>query len=94
MRKMHQQDDDVLFYINPFSRGTIFNRKEIEQFLAELKLEPRASFFEPCDNIAIVKRIITNLIYAYEKSGYPDKVEELKLLFKCLEADEDPQGTL
>jgi regulator of sirC expression with transglutaminase-like and TPR domain len=94
MRKMHQQDDDVLFYINPYSRGTIFNRKEIEQFLAELKLEPRASFFEPCDNIAIVKRIITNLIYAYEKSGYPDKVEELKLLFKCLEADEDPQGTL
>lgn len=85
--------DGVLFYINAFSRGTIFNRKEIEQFLQELKITPQASYFEPCDNMAIIKRIITNLIFSYEKLGYPEKVEELKLLYNCLGEESDPKGT-
>ena len=86
-------DDGVMFYINPFSRGTIFNRKEIEQFLKELKIDARAEYFEPCDHFAIVKRLITNLIYSYEKLGYQDKVDELKLLYNCLEENTNPKGT-
>ncbi|MBX7093920.1 MAG: transglutaminase-like domain-containing protein [Flavobacteriales bacterium] len=95
LKKLGQDHPDgVMFYINPFSRGTIFNAKEIEQFLAELKIKPRPEFFQPCDNLAIVRRLITNLIYSYEKSGYPDKVEELKLLYQCVDAGEDPNGTI
>jgi len=74
------QDDDVLFYINPFSRGTIFNRDEIYSFLKQLNLDPQQSYFEPCNNKDIAKRIINNLIYSYEKLGYVDKVEELEIL--------------
>lgn len=74
------QDDDVLFYINPFSRGTIFNRDEIYAFLKQLNLDPQQSYFEPCNNKDIAKRIINNLIYSYEKLGYVDKVEELEIL--------------
>ncbi|MFT7611970.1 MAG: regulator of sirC expression with transglutaminase-like and TPR domain [Parvicellaceae bacterium] len=79
------KNNGVLFYVNPFSRGTIFNRTEIEQFLDQLKLDQNADFFEPCNNIAIVKRILSNLIYSYEKLGYADKVEELKELQNALE---------
>jgi regulator of sirC expression with transglutaminase-like and TPR domain len=87
-------DDGVMFYINPFSRGTIFNRKEIEQFLAQLKISEQPEYFQPCDNIAIVKRLITNLIYSYEKLGYGDKVDELKVLYKSVDHFTNPEGTL
>lgn len=70
----------VLFYINPFSRGTIFNKQEITSFLKQIELEPKKEFYSTCSNTEMVKRTITNLIYSYEKLGYPDKVEELKEL--------------
>lgn len=73
-------NEEVLFYINPFSRGSIFNRKEIEQFLKQLNIEPHHSFFYPCNNLTIVKRMIANLVASYEKSGQPDKGEELTKL--------------
>ena len=80
-----KENSDVLFYINPFSRGTIFNRTEIEQFLEQLKLEPKPTFFEPCSNIDIIKRMLANLVYSYEKLGYPQKVDELRELHSSLE---------
>ncbi|HCA83375.1 MAG TPA: hypothetical protein DEP18_06270 [Flavobacteriales bacterium] len=83
----------VMFYVNPFSRGSIFNQKEIEQFLRELKIEPRPEYFTPCDNLAIVKRLITNLIYSYEKLGNNDKIKELQELFKSLDQDNEPKAT-
>ncbi|MFZ5554377.1 MAG: transglutaminase-like domain-containing protein [Bacteroidota bacterium] len=89
-----EQNDGVLFYINPFSRGTIFNRKEIEQFLDQLKLEKKKEYFIPCDNIAIVKRMITNLIYSYEKQGYAEKSEELKILYSAIDAAGLATGTI
>jgi regulator of sirC expression with transglutaminase-like and TPR domain len=79
---MRKTDDaeEVLFYVNPFSRGSIFNRKEIEQFLKQLKVEPHHSFFYPCNNITIVKRLIANLSGAYEKMGALDKMNEINEL--------------
>ena len=56
------------------------------QFLEQLKLEPKSTFFEPCNNIDIVKRIIANLIYSYEKLGYPEKVDELRELHSSMES--------
>lgn len=71
---------DVLFYINPFSRGTIFNGKEIELFLKQINVEPQESFFVPCDNFTLVRRLIANLINSYEKAGELEKVAELTVL--------------
>lgn len=73
-------NDDVLFYINPFSRGTVFSKKEIDSFLKQLKLNPKASYFAPCTNADIVTRLLQNLIISYKKLGYLNKVKELKQL--------------
>ena len=70
----------VIFYINPFSRGSIFNKNEITAFLKQIELEVNKEYYSTCTNLNMVKRSITNLIYSYEKLGYPDKVEELKKL--------------
>ncbi|MBN4062498.1 transglutaminase family protein, partial [Bacteroidales bacterium AH-315-I05] len=44
----------VLFYINPFSRGNVLSKREVEHFLKQLKIESKSKFFQPCSNIATV----------------------------------------
>jgi len=68
----------ILFYINPFSKGVILHQDEIADFLRDLNLAQKPKYFKPCNNVAIVKRILTNLIYNYSKMNKPDKVDELK----------------
>jgi regulator of sirC expression with transglutaminase-like and TPR domain len=72
--------NNILFYINPFSKGLIFNQKDIDSFLKQLNLDPDPKYYLPCSNVEIIKRCISNLVYSYEKLGYIEKVEELKRL--------------
>jgi hypothetical protein len=72
------EEEAILFYINPFSR------REIDTFLKQLKLEADPKYYGSCSNIAIVTRQIRNLIFAYEKLGYPNKAEDLKQLLDIL----------
>lgn len=80
-------NNNILFYINPFSKGLMFNQKDIDQFLKQLNLEPEAKYYQPCSNIDIVKRCLHNLVYSYEKLGYLEKVQELKNLENVLSTD-------
>jgi len=74
---------NILFYINPFSRGDIFHRKEIDSFLQQLRIEPEKLYYEPCSNKEMIQRLIRNLINSYHKLGFMDKVEELEGLMKA-----------
>ena len=78
------EDEAILFYINPFSRGAVFSRREIDTFLKQLKLEPNRIFYESCPNIDIVSRQVRNLVHSYEKLVYPNKVSDLKELLAIL----------
>lgn len=79
-------DEKVMFYINPFSRGTVFGKQEVDSFLRQLKVKQIPAFYEPCSNIDMVRRLVNNLAYAYEKLGYPDKVKEVRYLQQALTA--------
>ncbi len=70
-------DHGVLFYINPFSKGSIFNVEEIKEFLDGINQPHLRSYFEPCPNTAIIKRMITNLIGSFQEVGNSEKVNEL-----------------
>ena len=74
----------VLFYINPFSKGSAFSYKEIDAFLKQLNLKSDKIYYQPCSNIDIVSRLIRNLIFSFEKLGYSDKSEEMQALLSCL----------
>lgn len=76
--------DNILFYINPFSKGLIFNQADIDSFIKQLKIEPETKHYLPCSNLDIIKRILNNLIYSFDKMGYAEKVKELKDLDKQL----------
>lgn len=77
--------DHILFYINPFSKGIIFSKKDIDQYLVQLKLDPNPMFYRPCNNVEIIKRVLRNLAYSYEKLGHEEKVTELKQLLSEIE---------
>ena len=80
-----EKKSNVLFYINAFSKGAVFSKREIDMFLKQLKVDPRPSFFEPCSNLEIIKRLLRNLVNSYEKLGYPRKSQELGSLLNSLQ---------
>jgi regulator of sirC expression with transglutaminase-like and TPR domain len=79
------KSEDYNFYINAFNKGLIFGRKDISNYLEQLKIEPREEYFEPCSHLAIILRMLRNLKQAFEKLGDQDKVEEIQELLVLLE---------
>lgn len=75
----------ILFYINAFNKGFIFGRRDVDMFLKQLNLKAEKQFYEPCSNADIIRRVLRNLISAYENSGSAEKVAELKELLKIVE---------
>lgn len=80
-----EQPNDILFYINLFNRGTVFSKYDIDNFLTQLKLQPKASYYIPCNNLTIIKRLVQHLMYTFDNLGYLEKKEELARLLAILE---------
>jgi regulator of sirC expression with transglutaminase-like and TPR domain len=74
------KDENNQFYINAFNRGLIFTKKDIENYITELHLVPQNSFFEPCDNLEIIRRTLRNLVMSFEKMSEHAKADEVKTL--------------
>jgi regulator of sirC expression with transglutaminase-like and TPR domain len=77
--------DNLTFYINAFNKGLIFSRQDIHNYLEHLKIPPQDEFFEPCENLVIIKRTLRNLVYAFDKIGELAKKEEVQELVDILE---------
>lgn len=75
---------NILFYINPFSKGRIFDYNEIESYIKSMNLSVEKSYYEPCSNTDILKRMLSNLCQSYHKIGELDRVDELKKLHSIL----------
>jgi regulator of sirC expression with transglutaminase-like and TPR domain len=78
-------EGDVMFYINPFNKGAVFTRNEIDQFVKQLKLEKKDSYFIPCDNKTIIRRMINELINIHDQAGNPAKRDEMQELLDVIE---------
>ncbi len=78
-------ESGILFYINAFNKGFIFGRRDVDQFLKQLNLKADKQFYEPCSNTDIIKRVLRNLISAYEHLGATDKVAEVNELLAIME---------
>lgn len=76
----YKDEKHTQFYINAFNKGLIFSRQDIENYIHELHLTPQSSFFEPCSNLEIIRRVFRNLIMSFDKMGEHAKAEEVKEL--------------
>jgi len=72
---------EILFYINPFNKGAVLGKREIDYFLKQQKIVPEKSYYYPCSNIEIIQKLVLNLVYSYEKLGYPEKVDHMKKMY-------------
>jgi regulator of sirC expression with transglutaminase-like and TPR domain len=80
------ESEDILFYINPYNKGAVLGRREIDYFITQQQIKPLLSFYVPCSNRDIVIRLINNLIMSYEKLGYIQKITRLKELLRVMES--------
>jgi len=71
---------DVLFYINPFTNGEILDEHDISTFLKRLNIPLYNDYFDPCSTQDIIRRMLTNLISAFQLLGNNRKVKELSSL--------------
>jgi len=76
--------ESVLFYIDPFNKGILFQYSDIENYIGKLKIDMQEKFYLPCNKLTVVNRMLNNLIFCYNKSGESNKVEEIKILKNCL----------
>lgn len=76
----YKDEKNTQFYINAFNRGLIFSKQDIENYVNELHLTPQNSFYEPCENVEIIRRAMRNLIMCFEKMGEHAKADEVKVL--------------
>ncbi|MDN4166511.1 transglutaminase-like domain-containing protein [Cytophagales bacterium LB-30] len=81
--------EEVQFYINAFNRGLIFTKEDIDNYIQHLQLSPNPIFYQPCTHADIVRRMLRNLEYSFEKLGDHAKSEEIKRLIIQISDSED-----
>ncbi len=77
--------NSVIFYANPYNKGAILGKREIDYFLKQQKIDSDEKYFIPCSNVQIIERTLRYLISSYESTNQNDKIERLKKLIKILE---------
>lgn len=76
--------NSILFYINPFNKGIIFNRDDISIFLKKLNVEPKPTHYLPSPNREIILTLIQSLMVSYELAGVQEKIRELNRLKEAI----------
>ncbi len=73
---------DILFYVNPANKGTVFNEKDILQYIKERGLTKKNTYFLPSDSITIIKFYLKELQNIYKRKNKDVNVEEIKKILK------------
>ena len=79
----------VQFYINVFNRGLVFTTKDIDQYIDQLNIKRLDTFYQPCTNADIVRRVLRNLTLAFEKTGDSERVREVEQILNMVRDDGD-----
>ena len=71
---------EVMFYINPVNVGSIFSRNEIKDYLEKMNEEAIPKYFIPCNNLGIIKEMLTYLIALHAHKQELQNADELSYL--------------
>ena len=82
----------VLFYINPFNKGGVIHPDEVNAFLGHLDLPVDQRHCGPCHPIDVVRRLIGNLAYAFERQEDLEQAERMRELLFFVEGCSAHQG--
>lgn len=77
-------NSEVRFYINPHFKGAAFTAKEITRYLKETKQESSNAFFYPHSNVALIRRLLSDLKKIYTHFDDHARAEEVAYLMEAL----------
>ncbi|MFT4735368.1 MAG: regulator of sirC expression with transglutaminase-like and TPR domain [Algoriphagus sp.] len=76
----------IQFYINVFNKGLVFDRKDIDSYLKQMKMKEQEMFYQPCSNLEIISRSLLNLMVSFKKNSETQKAKEIKYIYDGLMA--------
>jgi regulator of sirC expression with transglutaminase-like and TPR domain len=79
----------VQFYINVFHKGLVFARKDIDLYVGQLNLQELDTFYQPCTNLDIVRRVLRNLMLAFERAGDRIRTAEVRQIMEAVRDNPD-----
>ena len=74
--------DPIKFYINPFNKGAILNRQDLEVYLKREKLKEDSKYFTPCGNTTVIKRLLNNLFHSFTFQSKNEKAQDIITLIR------------
>jgi len=77
-----------LFYINAFNMGSVFGKRDLDQFLKMVQVEPKDQFYRACTNTEILLRLCANLESSYRDAEEFHKISEIQALQKLIKDNE------
>lgn len=80
---------DLQFYINAFNKGLIFTKEDISNYVSHLNIKDNDIFYEPCNNLDIIRRVLRNMMVSYDKVGNNEKLDEVKQIIESLKDETD-----
>lgn len=81
---LHYHDRKEPFYIDVYNGGKTFNRGRLENYLEQVKVESKASYFKPTSNIYIILSLLNNLIADFDRIGKQDRVEDIEAVLEAI----------
>lgn len=81
--------DETQFYINAFNKGLIFTREDISNYVSHLNLKDNDMFYEQCNNLDIIRRVLRNMMVSFDKTGNQERLEEVRQLLDSLRDETD-----
>lgn len=89
-----EEVEKVIFYINPYSKGQVFTKENVDSFLKVVNVTPLRQFYMPCSVKDIIKRMLRNLHYSFGEAHDKIKQSEVAELMKiCGMTDEIPSDS-
>ncbi len=76
---------EIMFYVNPINKGSIFSRNEIKDYLEKMNVTAEPKYFLPADNLSIIKEMLNYLIELYGQQNRENRVDELKALLRRMD---------
>jgi len=73
---------EVMFYVNPINKGSIFSRNEIKDYLEKMNVATEPKYFIPANTLTIIQEMLNYLIELYGQQNRDDRVDELKTLLE------------
>ena len=79
-------DHEMLFYVNPFSKGAVFGRGELERYIEKAGINLHFSELKPMSNVQIVKRLLKEMKTCFQRLEKNEKTQQIDHLLKLLSA--------